>query len=80
MKAFLIILKNLLLDYYYLNISISNIINFDQVYNSIKNYFKRTKYKQNIFSKQNQLTFKLVTIQNKIELIEKCYKKLINEF
>ena len=80
MKTFLIIFKNLLLDYYYLNISISNIINFDQVYNSIKNYFERAKYKQNIFSKQNQLTFKLVTIQNKIELIEKCYEKLINEF
>lgn len=46
-KAFPILLKDLVLDYYYSNISISVItINFNQVYNSIRNYFEGAKYKQ----------------------------------
>lgn len=52
MKIFSTIFKSLALDYYYLNISISTIaINLDQVYNFIKNYFKRVKYKQNVLFK-----------------------------
>lgn len=41
------------------------IMNFDQVYNFIKNYFTRVKYKQNIFSKSNKLTLKSVIHKNK---------------
>ena len=52
MKTFFIILKSLVLDYYYSNICINIIIiNIDQVCNSNKNYFKRSKYKQNVFLK-----------------------------
>lgn len=46
MKIFSTILKNLTLDYYYLNISISNIvINFDQINYLMRDYFEETKYK-----------------------------------
>lgn len=46
LKAFSTMLKSLALDYYYLNISISVIaINFNQIYNSIRNYFERVEYK-----------------------------------
>lgn len=45
-------LKSLILDYYYSNISTNIIaIDFDQVCISIKNYFKEAKYKQNVSSK-----------------------------
>lgn len=79
-KAFSIMVKNLALDYYYSNININAItINFDQVYNSIKNYFNGAKYKQSIFSKQNGLTLKSVISKRKGKLIEKCLEKLINK-
>ena len=43
-KAFPTMLKGLTLDYYYSNISISAVaMNFYQVCNSIKNYFKRAE-------------------------------------
>lgn len=46
LKAFSIIIKGLALDFYYSNINISAItINFYHIYNSIKNYFKKVKYK-----------------------------------
>lgn len=52
MKIFPIILKDLALDYYYFNISISTVaLNFDQVCNSIRNYFEGIEYKQSILSK-----------------------------
>lgn len=51
MKVFSTMLKSLALNYYYSNITISDAINFDQVSNSIRNYFERVKYKQSISSK-----------------------------
>lgn len=52
MKKFSNILKRIALDYYYLNISTDIItMNFDQVYNFIRNYFERVKYKQKVLSK-----------------------------
>lgn len=45
-KAFLIMLKGLALDYFYSNISTSTIaINFNQVCNFIRDYFEAVKYK-----------------------------------
>ena len=45
-KIFLIMLKDLALDYYYFNISTSDVVQkFYQVYNLIRNYFEETKYK-----------------------------------
>ncbi len=52
MKTFPTMLKGLALDYYYSNISTRVVaLNFDQVCNSIRNYFKRAEYKQSVFSK-----------------------------
>lgn len=80
MKAFPIMFKGLALDYYYLNISTSIIIiNFDQVFNSIRNYFERAEYKQSIFSKWNKLTLKSVITKSKGKLIEEYLEKLIDE-
>lgn len=51
MKVFPTMVKGLALNYYYSNISTSTIaLNFDQIYNSIKNYFEGAEYKQSIFS------------------------------
>lgn len=51
-KAFLTMLKVLVLDYYYLNIGIISLtINFDQVCYLIQAYFEGTKYKKSILSK-----------------------------
>lgn len=45
-KTFPTMLKGLTLDHYYLNISNSTVtMNFDQVYNYIRNYFERVKFK-----------------------------------
>ena len=45
-KVFLTILKGLVLNYYYSNICTNTVtLNFDQVCNSIKNYFEKVEYK-----------------------------------
>ena len=73
-------LKGLALDYYYSNISTSAVaLNFGQVCNSIRNYFEKAKYKQNILLKWNKLTLKSVISKSKGKLMKKCLKKLIDE-
>lgn len=79
-KAFFTMLKDLVLNCYYSNISTYALtLDFDQVYNSIKNYFKEVKYKQNIFFKQNKATIKSVINRNEGISMKKCLKKLINK-
>lgn len=52
MKAFLSMLKDLLLNYNYLNIGITGIsINFDQICYLIWAYFEDAKYKKSILFK-----------------------------
>ena len=78
-KAFLTMFKSLALNYYYSNISISTIaMNFNQVCNFIKNYFKEAKYKQSIFLKWNGLILKSVISKSKSKPIKKCLKELID--
>lgn len=73
-------LKGLALDYYYSNIStISIIINFNEVCNSIRNYFEGAEYKQSIFSKWNKLTVKSIISKNKDKSMEKCLERLIDK-
>ena len=80
MKAFPTILKGLALDYYYSIISISAVaMNFNQICNSIRNYFEGAEYKQNVLSKWNRLTFKLVINKSKGKPIEKCLEELIDK-
>ena len=80
MKAFPTMLKGLVLDYYYSNISIyAIVINFDQVCNSIKNYFEGVKYKQSVLLKKNKLIFKSVISKSKVKPMEEYLKKLIDK-
>lgn len=51
LKTFPIMLTNLALNYYYLNISISITTTFDKVYELIQTYFKGVEYKRSILSK-----------------------------
>lgn len=45
-KSFFTILEDLAFNHYYSNIYINTVaMNFNQIYNSIKNYFKKAKYK-----------------------------------
>ncbi len=80
MKAFPTMLKGLALDYYYSNISTITIaMNFDQVCNSIRNYFEGAEYKQSNLSKWNKLTLKSVISKSEGKPIEECFEKLIDE-
>ena len=65
MKAFPTMLKGLALDYYYSNISTSGAMNFDQVCNSIRNYFEEAEYKRSVLSKWIELTLKSVISKSK---------------
>lgn len=80
MKTFPTMLKSLALNYYYSNISTSAVtLNFDPVCNSIKNYFKRAKYKRTILSKWNKLSLKLIISKSEGKPMEECFEKLIDE-
>jgi hypothetical protein len=74
-------LKDLILDYYYLNMFISTIIviTFDEVCFSIRNYFKDVEYKRDILFKWNDLILRSITIksENESKFIEKCLQLLI---
>ena len=71
-------LKGLVLDYYYSNINTSGNMNFDQLCNSIKNYFEGVVYKQNILLKWNKLILKSVINKSESKPME-FLKKLINK-
>lgn len=50
LKAISTIIKSFILNYYNSNININIIIvNFNQIYNFIQNYFKGVEYKQTVF-------------------------------
>ncbi len=73
-------LKGLALDYYYSNISTSAVaMNFDQVCNSIRNYFEGAEYKRSVLSKWNELTLKSVISKSEGKPMEECLEKLIDE-
>jgi hypothetical protein len=46
LKTFLIMLKDLILDYYYSNMSIDTLITFDEICFSMRDYFESVKYKR----------------------------------
>lgn len=80
MMVFSTILKKLALDYYYSNISTSAVaLNFKQIRNYIRNYFKGAEYKRTVLSKWNKLTFKSVIGKNEGKPIEKYLEKLIDK-
>jgi hypothetical protein len=50
-KAFLTMLKDLILDYYYSNMSTDILITFDEVCFSMRYYFEDVEYRRNILFK-----------------------------
>jgi hypothetical protein len=83
LKAFFTILKDLALDYYYLNMFINTMIFiiFDEICFSMKNYFEDVEYRRDILFKWNNLTLKSVMIKsgNKDKSIEECLQLLIKD-
>jgi hypothetical protein len=79
LKAFFIMLKELVLDYYYSNMNTDVLIIFDKVCFSMKNYFEDAEYRRNILFKWNNLTLKSIMIksENKDKSIEECLQLLI---
>ena len=72
--------KGFALDYYYSNIAISTFVRkIDQVYNSNKNYFKRSKYKRNTLFKWNKLTLKSIFSKKEGKQIKEFLKKHIDK-
>jgi hypothetical protein len=51
LKAFLTMLKDLALDYYYSNMSTDILIIFDEVCFSMRNYFEDVEYRRDILFK-----------------------------
>jgi hypothetical protein len=51
LKVFFIMLKRLVLNVYYVNMSINASITFDEVCLFMKNYLENAKYKRNVLSK-----------------------------
>jgi hypothetical protein len=73
-------LKDLILDYYYLNMFIMNIIIsiiFDEICFSMRNYFEDVEYKRDILFKWNNLTFKSMMTSNEDKSIEEYFQLLI---
>ncbi len=81
LKAFSIMLKGLILDYYYSNMSTDTLIIFDEVCFSMRNYFEDAEYRRSILSKWNNLTLKSIMIksENENKFIEKCLQLLIKD-
>jgi hypothetical protein len=81
LKAFLIMLKDLALDYYYSNmfINIMILIMFDEICFSMRNYFEDVQYRRDILIKWNNLILRSMMTSNKDKSIEKCLQLLIKQ-
>jgi hypothetical protein len=72
-------LKDLIFDYYYLNMNIDILIIFDEVCFSMKNYFEDVEYRRDILSRWNNLIFKSMMTSNESKSIEECLQLLIKQ-
>jgi hypothetical protein len=80
LKAFSTMLKDLTFDYYYSNMFIMSIINliiFDEICFSMRNYFEDVEYRRDILFKWNNLILKSVMTSNEDKSIEECLQLLI---
>lgn len=68
---------DLVLNYYYSNISINTTTRFNKVCKLIQSYFEGAEYKKNILFKQNITIPKSIIEKNKKKLIEKYLQLLI---
>ena len=70
-------LYSIALNFYYKNkITYTT---FNNIYNTIYNYFKGLEYKHKILTKWNTITFKTVIIKNKSKFIGDCLQLLLND-
>jgi hypothetical protein len=83
LKAFSTMLKELVFDYYYANVTRSKnaSFTFDDVCISMMNYFEDAEYKRSILNKWNNLTLKSVMnkTENEDKLMNECLQLLIKE-
>jgi hypothetical protein len=79
LKAFVTMLKYLILDYYYSNMSFYILIIFDEVRFSIGNFFEDVEYRRDILSKWNNLTLKSVITSNENKSVEELLQLLIKQ-
>jgi hypothetical protein len=79
LKAFLIMLKDLALDYYYSNMSTDVSIIFDEVCFSMRNYFEDVEYRQSILFKWNKLILRSMMTSNENKSVEECLQLLIKQ-
>ena len=69
-KGFLIILYSIIFNFYYRNKI--TYVTFNNICNTIYNYFKGLEYKCGVLTKWNAITLKIVIIKNKGKSIEDC--------
>jgi hypothetical protein len=80
LKAFLTMLKELALDYYYANIiNNKNAFTFDDVCISIMSYFEDAEYKRNTLNKWNNITLRTMMSFNKNKSMNECLQLLIKQ-
>jgi hypothetical protein len=79
LKAFLTMLKDLTLDYYYSNMSIDVSITFDEVCFSMKNYFEDVEYRRSILFKWHNLILRSMMTSNEDKSIEERLQLLIKQ-
>ncbi len=81
LKAFLTMLKELALDYYYANVinSKNASFTFDDVCISMMNYFEDAEYKKSILNKWNNITLKTMMSFNENKSMNECLQLLIKE-
>jgi hypothetical protein len=81
LKAFFIMLKELALDYYYLNMFTITItvITLNEVCFFMRNYFEDVEYRRDILFKWNNLILKSIMTSNKNKSIEECLQLLIKQ-
>ena len=69
-KAFLIMLCGITLNFYYRNKA--TYITFNGICNAIRNHFKGLEYKHRVLIKWNAITLKIVMVKSKGKSTEDC--------
>ena len=77
-KAFPIMLKGLVLDFFYLNNTISK-LSFQDICSTIQTYFKGLEYKKGVLAYQNTILLKLIIDKSKGKSIADYLQPLFNK-
>ena len=79
LKAFPTMLTGLDLGYYYSNVSIRNVVIFNEVCDLIQTYFERAEYRKKVLSGWKMTTLKSVMKKNRGKPMEECLHLLIKD-